>query len=167
MTDEAYFTGKGDYQFDIYRMMRTETEGDWSKHTPRTNIFWMHYLVDKMISGVKFEAPVSMVTKRCTNKSFSSMSSCSHPHLMPHQWPIPPQSGLLAVRLPSSKRSPARPRRYRSMLRRSRASCRRLSAEPCVSLPRVSSATRPCLISSRIRSSPTSSPPRPPLTGYR
>ncbi|PKC13069.1 hypothetical protein RhiirA5_461055, partial [Rhizophagus irregularis] len=37
--DEGYFTGKGDYQFDIYRMMREESKGDWKSFWPKTNVF--------------------------------------------------------------------------------------------------------------------------------
>lgn len=54
LLDEGYFTGQGDYQFEIYRKMRTETGGDWSSHFPRTNIFWIHYLVDKILEEVKY-----------------------------------------------------------------------------------------------------------------
>lgn len=54
LEDEGYFTGQGDYQFDIYRKMRDETAGNWSSHFPRTNIFWLHYLVDKLIHEVTY-----------------------------------------------------------------------------------------------------------------
>ncbi|KAJ1372875.1 hypothetical protein KIN20_035165 [Parelaphostrongylus tenuis] len=48
--DEELFTGKGDYQFDIYRMMRNANQGDWLSFTPKTNCFWLHYLAVKLIS---------------------------------------------------------------------------------------------------------------------
>ncbi|KAI5840035.1 hypothetical protein DFP73DRAFT_469357, partial [Morchella snyderi] len=53
LDDPALFSGKGDYQFDIYRFMRThlssgeeEQEGhiNWDVYAPRTNVFWLHYL---------------------------------------------------------------------------------------------------------------------------
>ncbi|KAJ3102205.1 Serine/threonine-protein kinase haspin [Phlyctochytrium planicorne] len=50
MSDESYYTGKGDYQFDIYRMMRQETKGDWAGFYPRTNVMWIHYLIDKLLT---------------------------------------------------------------------------------------------------------------------
>ncbi|ODQ65652.1 hypothetical protein NADFUDRAFT_50936 [Nadsonia fulvescens var. elongata DSM 6958] len=85
-----FFRGHGDYQFDIYRLMRklinntsnrttsassmTSTssssssavdknnnlEVDWSIYVPKTNILWLHYLVDKLINhkGLENIAPV-------------------------------------------------------------------------------------------------------------
>ncbi|XP_031551746.1 serine/threonine-protein kinase haspin-like [Actinia tenebrosa] len=46
--DESLFTGKGDYQFEIYRQMREINEDDWEKFTPVTNVQWLHYLTDKI-----------------------------------------------------------------------------------------------------------------------
>ncbi|ANB14580.1 protein kinase ALK2 [Sugiyamaella lignohabitans] len=84
-----FFRGKGDYQFDIYRFMRTFIGGasasylspnpanhatqlastspglghpspdlaklnqqtNWSLFCPRTNILWLHYLVDKLLNA--------------------------------------------------------------------------------------------------------------------
>jgi len=44
----------GDYQYEIYRLMRTETSGKWSGHFPRTNVLWLHYLLDKCLNGIRF-----------------------------------------------------------------------------------------------------------------
>ncbi|KAH0603474.1 uncharacterized protein H6S33_007796 [Morchella sextelata] len=54
LDDPALFSGKGDYQFDIYRFMRThlssglvppdEEDINWDVYAPRTNVFWLHYL---------------------------------------------------------------------------------------------------------------------------
>ncbi|RPB08909.1 hypothetical protein P167DRAFT_567611 [Morchella conica CCBAS932] len=54
LDDPALFSGKGDYQFDIYRFMRTHLSSglvppdeeaiDWDVYAPRTNVFWLHYL---------------------------------------------------------------------------------------------------------------------------
>jgi len=54
--DEDYFKGEGDYQYEIYRMMRKELNGKWERHSPKTNVFWIHYLVSKMIDGVKYQS---------------------------------------------------------------------------------------------------------------
>ncbi|CAJ0596800.1 unnamed protein product [Cylicocyclus nassatus] len=51
--DEELFTGSGDYQFDIYRMMRHENQGDWLSFNPKTNCFWLHYLSKYLISKQK------------------------------------------------------------------------------------------------------------------
>lgn len=51
--DPTLFTAKGrdkggDYQFDIYRKMRAENDNDWEAFCPKTNVFWLHYLLEKM-----------------------------------------------------------------------------------------------------------------------
>ena len=40
----------GDFQFDVYRMMRDELKKDWSRYSPRTNVlvYLMVYLVDSI-----------------------------------------------------------------------------------------------------------------------
>ncbi|CAG8569338.1 9676_t:CDS:2, partial [Dentiscutata heterogama] len=55
--DEGYFTGQGDYQFEIYRMMREETKGNWKSFCPKTNVFWLHYLADKLLTSKKLPRP--------------------------------------------------------------------------------------------------------------
>ena len=58
--DPTLFTAKGkdkpggDYQFDIYRMMRSHNKEDWETFNPKTNIFWLHYMLDKMADGVYY-----------------------------------------------------------------------------------------------------------------
>ncbi|RHZ86239.1 hypothetical protein Glove_53g93 [Diversispora epigaea] len=49
--DEDIFKGEGDYQYDIYRMMREETKNDWKSFKPKTNLFWLHYLADKLLTS--------------------------------------------------------------------------------------------------------------------
>ncbi|CAG8573121.1 20586_t:CDS:2 [Dentiscutata erythropus] len=55
--DEGYFTAQGDYQFEIYRMMREETKGNWKSFCPKTNVFWLHYLADKLLTSKKLPKP--------------------------------------------------------------------------------------------------------------
>ncbi|CAG8556394.1 10789_t:CDS:2 [Ambispora gerdemannii] len=55
--DEGYFTGEGDYQYEIYRMMREETKGNWQSFCPKTNVFWLHYLADKILNSLELEKP--------------------------------------------------------------------------------------------------------------
>ncbi|KAI3649117.1 hypothetical protein MP228_006971 [Amoeboaphelidium protococcarum] len=54
--EEAYFQGQGDYQFEVYRMMRDlldpQHTGDkqcWKEFNPKTNIYWLHYLILKCL----------------------------------------------------------------------------------------------------------------------
>ena len=53
--DPDLFTGdaKEDYQFEIYRKMKIELDNDWSKYAPKTNVFWIHYLIDKFLNEVR------------------------------------------------------------------------------------------------------------------
>ncbi|RPB22272.1 hypothetical protein L211DRAFT_827099 [Terfezia boudieri ATCC MYA-4762] len=69
LDDEALFEGKGDYQFDIYRFMRSHLqtltpnpplnpltglpELDWSQPTPATNLYWLHYLLHILLHKKK------------------------------------------------------------------------------------------------------------------
>ncbi|KAL4113584.1 hypothetical protein QTP88_017190 [Uroleucon formosanum] len=53
--DTELFTSVGDYQFDIYRMMRKETNNQWESFKPATNIYWLHYVLDKMLMSVHYK----------------------------------------------------------------------------------------------------------------
>ncbi|XP_062575539.1 uncharacterized protein LOC134237467 [Saccostrea cucullata] len=54
-TDESLFEGTGDYQFDIYRKMRELNKNDWKGFHAQTNVFWLHYLADKLIRGKRYK----------------------------------------------------------------------------------------------------------------
>ncbi|KAK0419937.1 hypothetical protein QR680_014415 [Steinernema hermaphroditum] len=51
--DPDLFTGEGDYQFDIYRMMRAANEGSWRTFDEYNNLVWMHYLSTKIFEKQK------------------------------------------------------------------------------------------------------------------
>ncbi|KAA3673739.1 serine/threonine-protein kinase haspin [Paragonimus westermani] len=46
--DPALFESKGDYQFDIYRLMRSHNRDRWDLFSPKTNLLWLHYLATKL-----------------------------------------------------------------------------------------------------------------------
>ncbi|XP_076867245.1 uncharacterized protein LOC143518570 [Brachyhypopomus gauderio] len=48
--DEELFLGQGDYQFEIYRLMRKENNNCWSEYNPHSNVLWLHYLADKLLA---------------------------------------------------------------------------------------------------------------------
>lgn len=52
--DEELFSASGDYQFEIYRLMKRKLNNNWEKHEPYTNILWLHYLIDKMINSARY-----------------------------------------------------------------------------------------------------------------
>jgi len=45
----------GDYQFDIYRKMQKENKNNWEEFNPKTNIFWLHYMLEKMVTEVYYK----------------------------------------------------------------------------------------------------------------
>ena len=47
--DPDIFKGHGDLQFDIYRMMQDEVDKDWSLFKPKTNVFWIYFLIKKLV----------------------------------------------------------------------------------------------------------------------
>lgn len=53
--DEDLFTGEGDYQFEIYRLMRKENNNCWGEYHPYTNVLWLHYLTDKILKEMTFK----------------------------------------------------------------------------------------------------------------
>jgi serine/threonine-protein kinase haspin len=61
--DADLFTASGDYQFDIYRMMKKRVGNEWERYEPSTNVMWLHYVVDKMIDGARYR-----LTKSKTHK---------------------------------------------------------------------------------------------------
>ncbi|EDV26318.1 uncharacterized protein TRIADDRAFT_63724 [Trichoplax adhaerens] len=52
--DDELFKGEGDYQFEIYRMMREKNENEWKSFHAKTNVYWLHYLTDKLINEKKY-----------------------------------------------------------------------------------------------------------------
>ncbi|KAF6094096.1 histone H3 associated protein kinase [Phyllostomus discolor] len=52
--DEDLFTGEGDYQFEIYRLMRKENNNCWGEYHPYSNVLWLHYLTDKILKEMTF-----------------------------------------------------------------------------------------------------------------
>ncbi|TFK43745.1 hypothetical protein BDQ12DRAFT_643394 [Crucibulum laeve] len=57
--DEEVFMGEGDYQFDVYRMMRNYTMGAWEDFHPLTNVMWLHYLALKLIQSKGLKTPTA------------------------------------------------------------------------------------------------------------
>ncbi|CAH6785964.1 serine/threonine-protein kinase haspin [Phodopus roborovskii] len=53
--EEDLFTGEGDYQFEIYRLMRKENKNCWGEYHPYNNVLWLHYLTDKILNHMSFK----------------------------------------------------------------------------------------------------------------
>ncbi|OON15201.1 hypothetical protein X801_09000 [Opisthorchis viverrini] len=48
------FECEGDYQFDIYRIMRDLNGNDWRPFHPLTNLYWLHYLMGKLLNETSY-----------------------------------------------------------------------------------------------------------------
>ncbi|KAK9899310.1 hypothetical protein P389DRAFT_209283 [Cystobasidium minutum MCA 4210] len=62
--DECMFTGEGDYQFECYRIMKRLVQDKWEQYCPDTNIVWLHYLVQKLLSDKGLKKPVQRAATR-------------------------------------------------------------------------------------------------------
>jgi len=60
--DPTLFTARGkgqqggDYQFDVYRKMKVFNKNIWEEFNPKSNVFWLDYLLDKMATEVYYSA---------------------------------------------------------------------------------------------------------------
>ena len=45
-------------------MMQTEVNDNWEQFQPKTNIMWLHYLLDKLINAVPYKNKRSQVHKK-------------------------------------------------------------------------------------------------------
>ncbi|KAL2729507.1 serine/threonine-protein kinase Haspin ALK2 isoform X2 [Vespula squamosa] len=53
--DPTLFTAQGEYQFEIYRLMKNKLQNNWQEFEPYTNILWLHYVLDKMLTMVRYK----------------------------------------------------------------------------------------------------------------
>jgi len=62
----------GDYQFDIYRQMRSivceDGNSSWEEYNPATNVLWLHYLANKLLYGKQLPTPVTRLSARNQSK---------------------------------------------------------------------------------------------------
>lgn len=53
--DDELFCAKGDYQYDIYRLMKEKLDNNWEKYEPYTNVLWLHYVLTKLIDCTEYK----------------------------------------------------------------------------------------------------------------
>ncbi|XP_074046619.1 serine/threonine-protein kinase haspin [Macrotis lagotis] len=56
--EQELFQGQGDYQFEIYRLMKKRTRNHWAPYQPYSNVLWLHYLADKVLKEMTFKKKV-------------------------------------------------------------------------------------------------------------
>ncbi|XP_015600198.1 uncharacterized protein PF11_0213 [Cephus cinctus] len=66
--DPALFAAQGEYQFEIYRLMRDKVNNNWQKFEPFTNLLWLHYTLDKMITAVRYKNKKTKVHKNAISE---------------------------------------------------------------------------------------------------
>ncbi|KAM3960083.1 haspin [Aphomia sociella] len=66
--DDSLFEAVGDYQFEVYRLMREKLGNDWKNFEPYTNILWLHYTVDKMITALRYKRTNTKIHKHYISK---------------------------------------------------------------------------------------------------
>ncbi|THH12399.1 hypothetical protein EW145_g61 [Phellinidium pouzarii] len=69
---EEIFEGEGDYQYDVYRMMRKCNKNEWRSFRPFTNVLWLHYLADKLINHKQIHPPSLRASGKSSRKSVRS-----------------------------------------------------------------------------------------------
>eukprot|EP00096_Caligus_rogercresseyi_P015813 TRINITY_DN828_c2_g1_i1.p1 TRINITY_DN828_c2_g1~~TRINITY_DN828_c2_g1_i1.p1 ORF type:complete len:429 (+),score=159.08 TRINITY_DN828_c2_g1_i1:450-1736(+) len=82
--DETLFNAVGDYQFEIYRLMKDSNANDWKAFNPFSNVLWLHYLLDKLVSSVPYKSVKSrahrsaMASLRRNKKNMLGFLSAKH-----------------------------------------------------------------------------------------
>ncbi|KAJ3556717.1 hypothetical protein NM688_g1869 [Phlebia brevispora] len=72
--DDEVFEGEGDYQFDVYRMMKRHISNSWEAYHPLTNVMWLHYLAVKLLNAKRLRAPA--VPRKSTASSIFTEREC-------------------------------------------------------------------------------------------
>ncbi|XP_067885941.1 uncharacterized protein haspin [Heterodontus francisci] len=78
-SEDSFFHGQGDYQFDIYRKMKKENLNNWAEYNPHTNVLWLHYLADKMLS-MQYKKRATKAHKILKEKFEEFMHECLEYH---------------------------------------------------------------------------------------
>ncbi|KAG9091035.1 hypothetical protein FRC06_000737 [Ceratobasidium sp. 370] len=71
------FEGKGDYQFDVYRMMKAHClgkGGGWEEHRPLTNVMWLHYLARQLLTAKGLRKPDTVTSRYHTAEDVQAES---------------------------------------------------------------------------------------------
>ncbi|XP_066516326.1 uncharacterized protein haspin isoform X2 [Hoplias malabaricus] len=72
--DKELFMGQGDYQFEIYRLMKKENNNCWGEYNPHSNVLWLHYLVDKLLT-MKYKTKSKTNQQKALKGSLKSFQS--------------------------------------------------------------------------------------------
>ena len=70
--DHEIFEGSGNPQFEVYRDMQAESQKDWSKFCPTTNVLWLKFLAGWLGRNINSSKTSARLIR------FSSSSSLPH-----------------------------------------------------------------------------------------
>ncbi|KAI1320846.1 hypothetical protein EDD11_009803 [Mortierella claussenii] len=73
--DQDLFRGQGDYQFEIYRKMQKAISKNWAASCPQTNLFWLHYIADKLLTKKNLKRPKLRVASTASSTLYHSRTS--------------------------------------------------------------------------------------------
>ncbi|KAH8094843.1 hypothetical protein BXZ70DRAFT_339376 [Cristinia sonorae] len=118
------FEGEGDYQFDVYRMMKVCNRDLWEAYHPLTNVMWLHYLLTKLLHAKRIRAP-AVSRKGTTSTTFSEMDC--------YQCLVEVEATLAAAVAGCKPHSVARKGR-----RKTQAAARAIPPEPAVAIQSAS-----------------------------
>ncbi|KAG8792200.1 hypothetical protein FRC12_006837 [Ceratobasidium sp. 428] len=71
------FEGTGDYQFDVYRMMKAHCMGrgeGWAEYRPLTNVMWLHYLARQLLVAKGLRKPDTIASRYHTAEDVQAES---------------------------------------------------------------------------------------------
>ncbi|CUT99569.1 serine:threonine protein kinase haspin [Echinococcus multilocularis] len=74
------FECEGDYQFEIYRMMRNMNGNNWRPFRPITNLYWLHYIMEKLLTETSYprrdpDSQAVPTTPLCVSYALPSIST--------------------------------------------------------------------------------------------
>nr|XP_023028498.1 uncharacterized protein LOC111516542 isoform X1 [Leptinotarsa decemlineata]XP_023028559.1 uncharacterized protein LOC111516542 isoform X2 [Leptinotarsa decemlineata] len=61
--DPDLFNAEGDYQFEVYKLMQKKNRNNWLEYEPYTNLLWLHYILDKAITALRYKNAQSKIHK--------------------------------------------------------------------------------------------------------
>ncbi|RDB19923.1 Serine/threonine-protein kinase haspin hrk1 [Hypsizygus marmoreus] len=74
--DDEVFMGEGDYQFDVYRIMKEHNGGEWDDFNPVTNVMWLHYLARKLLHSKNLKPPPASRSKSSNETAAFTEKDC-------------------------------------------------------------------------------------------
>ncbi|XP_065223143.1 serine/threonine-protein kinase haspin homolog isoform X2 [Planococcus citri] len=65
-TSPGLFSGdsSSDFQFEVYRLMRNAVKNNWKEFSPKTNVYWLKYLLTKMANKDRYAKPGTKIHRK-------------------------------------------------------------------------------------------------------